>query len=238
MGVNKYQRKDYQMKRSFLVILSFLIVSISVAQERPEGRGPGGQRPGGRRPGGGIIKDRSVYKPLKVNQAIPESLLLDMNGNEVKLNDLVAKQPSVLIFFRGGWCPFCSAHMAELVKIRPELEDLGYQIIAITTDKPALLQESISKHKMEYVLLSDPDLKVAAGFGIRIEINDRYKQHLSRDRGMTLSETTGVNDDYLPIPSVFVVDTSGLVKFVHSDENHRVRISNEALMAAVRATLK
>jgi peroxiredoxin len=223
------------MKQLAVIILSLVLTAVAVAQEPgdPSGRRRGGPRAGARR-GGGIIKDRSVYKPLEVGQSIPEAVLLDGKGKKVNLNKLVSEQPCVLIFFRGGWCPFCNIHMAELVKIQPDLGELGFRTVAITTDKPELLKQSIEKHKMDYLLLSDPDLKVASGFGIRIEISDFYKQHLLRDKGMTLSQTTGVSDDYLPVPSVFIVDKKGRVRFVHSDEKHRVRISNKALLAAAK----
>ena len=34
--------------------------------------------------------------------------LPDASGEDVSLSELVADGPAVLVFYRGGWCPFCN----------------------------------------------------------------------------------------------------------------------------------
>lgn len=55
--------------------------------------------------------------PLAVGDAVPDVTLRTQEGTEVELRNLVAKKPTVLIFYRGGWCPFCTRHLQALVGI-------------------------------------------------------------------------------------------------------------------------
>ncbi len=42
-------------------------------------------------------------EPIEVGTTIPAVTLRDPDGNSVPLQTLVAEQPTVLIFYRGGW---------------------------------------------------------------------------------------------------------------------------------------
>ena len=44
--------------------------------------------------------------PLKTGETLPNVTLKNVNGEAVDLNNLVSQKPTVLIFYRGGWCPF------------------------------------------------------------------------------------------------------------------------------------
>ena len=43
---------------------------------------------------------------LQVGDHAPDLVLPDATGRAVRLSDLWAKGPLVLIFYRGGWCPY------------------------------------------------------------------------------------------------------------------------------------
>src|ERR1035441_4555011 len=100
------------------------------------------------------LSPRSVH-PLGVGDSVPNGNLTTLAGKKVSLQTLIVQKPSVLIFYRGGWCPYCNLQMGQLVKIEPELVKMGYQLLAITPDKPESLRESLEKHRINYTLLSD-----------------------------------------------------------------------------------
>ncbi len=41
--------------------------------------------------------------PVLEGMKIPDETVKTVDGSEVSLNDVVAKKPTVLIFYRGGW---------------------------------------------------------------------------------------------------------------------------------------
>jgi thiol-disulfide isomerase/thioredoxin len=46
-------------------------------------------------------------RALRVGDAAPELTLPDSLGRPVNISTLWANGPIVLLFYRGGWCPYC-----------------------------------------------------------------------------------------------------------------------------------
>ncbi len=67
---------------------------------------------------------------------VPILTLNAVDGKKYDLNAAVAKKPTVLIFYRGGWCPYCMRQLSGLQGIVHELADAGYQLLAVSPDKP------------------------------------------------------------------------------------------------------
>jgi peroxiredoxin len=139
----------------------------------------------------------------------------------------------VLIFFRGGWCPFCNAHLSSLLGIEQELNKEGVQLIAIGMDQPSKLRETMQHDKLDYTLLSDSDATAAKGFGIAYKVDDAT---LARMKGFNvdLEAATGNSDHILPHASVFVVNTSGIIRFVHADTDIKVRLAAAKVFEAAK----
>ncbi len=169
--------------------------------------------------------------PLLYGEKIPVATLTDMSGNNFDLNKAVADKPTVLVFYRGGWCPYCSVQLSGLQEALPELEKLGYQLIAISTDAPEGLIKSIEEEKFSYTLLSDADLNLSKQFGIAFKAPKGYWEMLPK--------TTGEKnvDLLLPVPSVFILDKAGIIQFEYINPNFKQRLSAE-LLKAVATTIK
>ena len=110
-------------------------------------------------------------RPLMIGQPIPDVALKTAEGNAFDLAATVKEKPVVLIFYRGGWCPFCNAHLGQLQEAEPRLRDLGYRIIAISPDRPEELGKSAEQHTLSYTLLSDSSMAAAEAFGIAFEVD-------------------------------------------------------------------
>ena len=166
--------------------------------------------------------------PLLIGEKAPDMILKTADGKDKNLLNLLAEKSSVVIFYRGGWCPFCNMHLAELQTVEKEIVDLGYQIIAISPDSPENLQGSVDKHKLSYTLMSDSDLKVATAFGISFLTPESQKEKLMKASG-------GVNPGMLPVPSVFVLNKKGEILFEYINPDFKKRIPAKLLMATLTA---
>jgi len=175
-------------------------------------------------------------QPLKVGDKIADGLLKDVDGKDVALGELVARKPSVIIFYRGGWCPFCNLQMSQLVKIEPELADMGYQILAITPDSPESLRASLEKEKINYTLLSDPTMKVTQAFGLAYHMGDAMVAAL-KGYGNDIDRATGNALHELPVPAAYVVDTKGAIHFLYYNPDFKVRVNPQELMLAAKRAL-
>ena len=169
--------------------------------------------------------------PLLNGEKIPMAILPDATGRSFDLNKAVSEKPTILIFYRGGWCPYCSRQLSGLQQAAPELEKLGYQLIAISTDAPAGLAQSAAKEKLGYTLLSDADLNLSKQFGIAYKAPKGYWEMLPK--------TTGGKDSdlLLPVPSVFILDKTGIIHFEYINPDFKQRLNPE-LLKTVAAVLK
>jgi peroxiredoxin len=170
-------------------------------------------------------------KPLMSGESIPSATLKTAEGVDFDLQAAIAKQPTVLIFYRGGWCPYCNRHLAALQDLDPQLRELGYQIIAISPDRPSELAKSAEGGHLSYTLLSDSNVEAATAFGLVFTVDDatieRYKGH-----NIDLEASSGESHHKLPIPAVFIVGTDGVIDFAHANEDYKKRIESDVLLNA------
>lgn len=183
----------------------------------------------------GSIVDAATVRPLPVGASMPAgSIVRTAEGKSFDLNAAVARQPTILIFYRGGWCPYCNAHLRDLQKSVGALQALGYQLLAISTDTPEAVRKAVSENRFDYQLLSDSQVEVAAKFGLRYKVTDDYLEHL---KGMG-ADLNAVNGGYLLTPAAYVMDRAGKVRFVYANNNYTVRVSQDALLKAAKEALK
>ncbi len=121
--------------------------------------------------------------------------------------------------------------LGQLQEIEPQLKEMGYQIIAISPDKPEELKKTIEKEKLTYQLLSDSKMEASQAFGIAFVNKSKMLTKI-------LERASGEKHHQLPVPSVFIVGKDGVIKFVHFDPNYRKRIEPDALIAAAKEALE
>ncbi len=167
--------------------------------------------------------------PLLVGETIPAVQLRGTSGETVRLSSEIAKKPTLLVFYRGGWCPYCTAHLAELRLLQPDMDRLGYQMIAISTDAPEGLKNTYEQSELRYTLLSDADLTAAKEFGLAFKA-------AAKNADMLLKNSGGNNKEgLLPVPAVFILDTKGVIKYEHINPNFKERVSAKVLRAVAEA---
>ncbi len=176
--------------------------------------------------------------PLGVGQKIPRVMLRDANGGAVDLQWNVARQPTVLIFYRGGWCPFCTRHLAAIGQVQPKLAKMGYQILAISPDRPAELAKSVDKGKLEYMLLSDSNMAAARAFGLAFRVDDETVDLYKTKYKIDLEASSGRTHHELPVPAAYIIDTSGTVRSRYVNPDYKSRIDPDKLLAEAKAALK
>jgi peroxiredoxin len=175
--------------------------------------------------------------PILVSSKVPAVTVSDIAGKPVALVQKVTEKPTILIFYRGGWCPYCNKQMSQLQEIEPQLTALGYQVLALSPDKPEELQKSAAKSKLTYTLLSDSDAQAMRAFGIAYRVDDDTVKKYKDSYKIDFEAYTGRDHHLLPAPAVFVVGTNGVIQFSYVNPDYSVRLSPEVLLAAAKAAL-
>lgn len=169
---------------------------------------------------------------LAIGQSIPAANLHTDQGAPVTLKSVITK-PTVIIFYRGGWCPYCNLHLSALAAIEPDILAAGFQLIALSPDQPAKLREKPALEKLNYTLLSDNAMEAALGFGVAYKLDDERVAKYKNNK-IDLEAASGATHHLLPHPAVFIVDAAGVIRFVHVDANIKVRLEPEKILAAIK----
>ena len=164
--------------------------------------------------------------PLLIGETLPETTLLDENGKSINLNAEIAKKKTVLVFYRGGWCPYCNMQLSSLAATEADILKLGYQIIAVSPDDYRNLKPSVEKNKTSYKSYSDADGSFIKNIGIGFTPSEGTTSYIAK-------KTTGKTTDVLPVPTVLVLNTKGKILFEYISPNYKQRISPELLLAVL-----
>jgi peroxiredoxin len=172
---------------------------------------------------------------LKVGDAIPDVKLRTEENEEVSLRKLVSEKPTVLIFYRGGWCPFCNRHLQSLVGIEEDLNKAGAQLLAISMDTPEKLKATPDRSKLPYRLFSDSDANAAKAFGIAFKVDEALVKKYKESYGIDLEAASGHDHHILPYPAVFIANANGVIRFVHVNPDYKVRLEPAKILEAARS---
>ena len=161
--------------------------------------------------------------PLLIGEKIPNISLRDVDGNEIKTNKIISKK-TVLVFYRGGWCPYCNSQLADMQEIENQIIDLGYQVIAISPDAPSFLKQTEDKKELKYQLFSDSEGVFAQALGIAFK---KEKSKLDK-------YSEGKNPGFLPVPTVYVINENKEIEFLYINPNYSKRLEGNVLLAVLK----
>ena len=179
----------------------------------------------------------AAAKPLPVGAAVPSARVTDLAGNELDLAQVVAGRPTLIVFYRGSWCPYCNKHLAALAELEPELLKLGYQILAVSPDDAVGLTAMAGKNHLNYQLLSDRAMHAASAFGVAFRVDpatvEKYRQW-KIDLAPVPGESTA---RWLPVPAAYLIGADGTVRFAYTNADYKVRLAAADLIAAAKSAL-
>jgi peroxiredoxin len=105
----------------------------------------------------------------------PDLRLPDHTGRERSLSEIAARQPLILCFFRGWWCPKEQVRLRMLVEIQETIQREYGQIAVVTVDEPYVNGTLRAGVGARFPFLSDEDRAVATDLDL-LEVTD--EKHL------------------------------------------------------------
>jgi peroxiredoxin Q/BCP len=132
---------------------------------------------------------------LSQGDRAPSFSLHDDSGTQVTLDDYAGRQ-LVVFFYPKAFTPGCTTEACDFRDHHGAFLAAGYDIVGISPDPPQRLADFRRKHSLPFPLLSDPDHKVAAAYGIW----GKKKLYSKESRGL--------------IRSTFVIGPDGVIQKV------------------------
>lgn len=171
-----------------------------------------------------VANSAKEISPLLIGEKIPETTITTSNG-ETTTKKLFKKNKSILVVYRGGWCPYCNKQLSGLQEIESDLLKLGYQILAVSPDALSKEGNKISK---KYTLISDNSTQLIQNLGIAFKAPDKYSSMLEKF-------SAGENSNVLPAPSVYIVNKKGEILFEYISPDYKNRIDEKLLLSVAKA---
>jgi len=175
--------------------------------------------------------------PLKTGDRAPAFTVRTVDDEPFEFDPENLARPTILISFRGGWCPYCNMHLSELRTVIPELSKKGFDVLFLSNDRPELLYSSLKRETQEsidgldYVILSDVDISAAMALGTAFRIDKGLTDYLEQKNRDYAGSSIGKHNA-LAVPAVYVVDRSGEIVFDFVNPDYKIRLSAKELLAA------
>ena len=153
---------------------------------------------------------------LKVGDKAPDFTLVDTDRKERSLKEFLGKKV-VLAFFPGAFTGVCTKEMCALRDSIANLSNLNAQVVAISVDSPFANKGFADVNKLAFPILSDFTRNTSQQF---VGVYDAF----AGIKGYTASKR-----------SIFVLDKTGVVKYVWVTENPGVEPPYDEVTKAISA---
>lgn len=170
---------------------------------------------------------------MQVGATLPDADLLDPKGASTTLYDALGDRISVLVFYRGAWCPYCNltlkTYQSELV---PELTRRGVGLVAISPQKPDGSLSMQEQNELTFTVLSDAGNQIAKAAGI---LNAPSAEGLAAQLqlGLDLTEVNADGTIGIPMPTTMIVDADHKVRWIDVHPDYSTRSEPDQILAAL-----
>jgi len=120
------------------------------------------------------MTDQILLQPFDLFPALTVAL---PGGRTLSLPDDLAGHFSVILFYRGSWCPYCNAQLRAFQRSLDRLTGVGVVVAALSVDDEATTQALITKHDLRFPVGHSADAHaVAAATGAFVNDDPVYLQ--------------------------------------------------------------
>lgn len=180
------------------------------------------------------LRDAGVPSGARgVGEDAPDAELLTADGGPVAFSDVLGGTVSVVVFYRGAWCPYCNITLRSYQEnLVPALTERGARLIAISPQTPEGSAQSIADNSLGFTVLSDPTNALAEQFGIVTEPSaDARAAHT--ELGFDVADSNADDSARIPFPSVYVIDADGVIRFADVHVDYTTRTEVDEIIAAL-----
>jgi peroxiredoxin len=155
-----------------------------------------------------------MHSRLQNGDRFPQLSIPTVGGGEMLLPRDVEGSYSVILFYRGAWCPYCRAQLAAFSRARESLRSIGVTIVALSVDDEATSRGLVDKLQLTFPLgFGAKADEIAAATGAYLSDDSTHLQSTgfvldARGRVLTAVYSSGAIGRLVPD------DVAGFVRYV------------------------
>jgi peroxiredoxin len=169
----------------------------------------------------------------RTGDRLPDGNLLDVAGRPTTLSEAIGSRPAVIVFYRGGWCPYCNialrAYQAQLV---PALTERGIPLVAISPQTPDGSLSTQETKELTFTVLSDPGNQIAGQLGILTAPSEGTRA-AQLQLGLDVTKVNADGTTALPMPTVIVADAAGVIRWIDVHADYTTRTEPDQVLQAI-----
>jgi peroxiredoxin len=101
-------------------------------------------------------------KRLRPGDLFPALTIAIPGGRSLRLPGALAGLFSVILFYRGSWCPYCNAQLRAFQRSLDRLTRLGVVVAALSVDDEATTKDLIARHSLQFPVGHSADARAVA----------------------------------------------------------------------------
>lgn len=180
-----------------------------------------------------LVEANIVENALKPRDKAPDFALFEASGRLVRSEELFARGPTVLSFYRGVWCPFCSRELEALHESEAAIREAGATLVAITAEQGGRAARVKKQRGFKFDILCDLDngLGLACGLVFRLpnEMIDLFTKV-----GNDFRLVYGNDSWFLPMPATYIVGEDGIIKHAYVNPDFRYRLDPAEIVRVLK----
>ncbi len=181
-----------------------------------------------------LVRATGIEKSAKqVGDMAVDGQLKNWKGDTITLSELWKQGPVVLMWYRGGWCPYCNIQLRMMQQNLDKIEGAGAKLVVLTPELPEKAKETAEANDLNIAALHDANLELAKKYGIVFELPAPIAP-MYRDSGR-LKEFNGSDELQLPLSATYVVDRFGEITYAFLDADYKKRAEPSDVITAVQA---
>ena len=149
---------------------------------------------------------RKTPDALAPGKSLPLFIAYDEQGNKLDSSTLDGA-PAVVLFVRGGWCPFCSSQVKDLTSYYKEINALGARLILVTPEPLETTRRVADIFEVDFDFWLDRNLSAARALGLLHSgaVPGKHRDAFGKDTIW---------------PTALVVDATGVIR--HTELSKRI----------------
>jgi peroxiredoxin len=179
-----------------------------------------------------LQKSGILNRALGVGDRAIDVELPSANGVNMRLSELWAVGPVVVVYYRGNWCPFCTRQLQGLQQVLGDIHALDAQLVAISPETSSEGLKTQVEDGLAFPTLTDRGNAAAREYGLAYRVRDDVR--LLYAPFVDLAAHNGDTSLELPLAATYVIDASGIIRYAFVDTDFTQRADPQEILRILR----
>lgn len=184
-----------------------------------------------------VSAEQAAQNALKTGDKMPLFELPDSKKNVVKSSELLKDSNLVVVFYRGGWCPFCNIYLKKLQDRLADIKAAGGELVAISAENPDDSLSTVEKDNLKFYVLSDAKLAFARKVGLVYQLPDKTDAKY-KEMGIDLVGNNDMDKPELPVSATYAVNQNGEIVYAFVEPDYKQRAEPDIVIAELQKIKK